>query len=507
MSAHPDLFKGPTGIPVHIRLENVTLRVGGRFLLEGTNWEIRPGENWIVAGPNGAGKTSLVGALDGTVPVVRGRVVRNWDPTVENPVGYVWFAQQRRFVIREDARREARYFSGHVDEQTTVEEVLAEAAPSVGPDAASHIREAMEMTGIEQLGNAGIARLSNGEMRKLLIARALLKRPRLLVLDEPFDGLDDLSRLDLKAKIECMIANGVQFVLVTHRFEDVPAGFSKYLEIRAGTATERTWKGPEATHEQGDEIRTKPQIKSFSNLPHAGGSNANDAIIEFRKVTVTYGGLVVLGQLDWIFGAGENWALTGPNGAGKSTLIRLITGEIEQAYSNEIYVFGKKRGTGESIWDIKRRIGVLGTELQLLYRKGISAFDVVVSGFYDSIGLYRRPDSEKRHNAEKIMERMKLTHLAGRIFDSLSFGEQRLVLMARAVVKSPRLLILDEPCQGLDARNRSRVIELADSIGASGDIQLLFVTHYRNEIPASVNRELRIRKPVGGITPSTFFCR
>jgi molybdate transport system ATP-binding protein len=224
-------------------------------------------------------------------------------------------------------------------------------------------------------------------------------------------------------------------------------------------------------------------------------------------VTVTYGGLVVLGQLDWIFRAGENWALTGPNGAGKSTLIRLITGEIEQAYSNEIYVFGKKRGTGESIWDIKRRIGVLGTELQLLYRKGISAFDVVVSGFYDSIGLYRRPDSEKRHNAEKIMERMKLTHLAGRIFDSLSFGEQRLVLMARAVVKSPRLLILDEPCQGLDARNRSRVIELADSIGASGDIQLLFVTHYRNEIPASVNRELRIRKPVGGITPSTFFCR
>lgn len=506
MPINPFLFCHATGAPVHIRLENVTLRVGDRFLLPGTNWEIKPGDNWVVAGPNGAGKTSLVGTLDGTVPVVRGRLFRNWDPAIENPVGYVWFEQQRRFAVREDFKREARYFSGHVDGETTAGEIMAEAAALFGRDPGD-IREVMEITGIDYLLNTPAARMSNGEMRKFLIARALLKRPRLLVLDEPFDGLDNVSRLDLKNKMERMIAAGMQFVLVTHRFEDVPSGFSKYLEIRAGTATERPWKKPAATKKTKHESRTATQKTLFSLLPHAEADAAGDALLEFRNVTVKYGDLVVLGRLDWTFRTGENWAITGPNGAGKTTMIRLITAEIEQAYSNKIYLFGKKRGSGETIWDIKRHIGMLGTELQLLYRKGISAFNVVVSGFYDSIGLYRIPDSEKVTRAEKLLEDMNLAYLANRIFDRLSFGEQRMVLMARAVVKSPRLLILDEPCQGLDPANRRRVLELADSIGASEGIHLLFVTHYENEIPPSINRELRIKKPTDGYTPFTFLYR
>ena len=499
------IFDTPPGAPVHIRLESVTLRVRDRFLLAGTDWEIRPGESWVVVGPNGAGKTSLVGALAGTVPVVRGRIRRSWDPARGNPVGYVSFEQQRRIAAREDLRREARFFSGRFHEETTARDLLVEAAGE-SPGGPACVDGAARVMGIEKFLQTGAGRLSNGEMRKLMIARALVARPRLLVLDEPFDGLDGAARKDLKRRIGRLLEFGVQIVLVTHRIEDIPSGFSKCLEIREDRVRVRRWTGPgQFTEQEAGNVVHILKTALPETLTH--GAGPPDAVVEFRDVTVRYGDLVVLGRLDWVFRRGENWALTGPNGAGKTTMLRLITADIEQAYANEIYLFGKRRGTGESIWDVKRPIGMLGAELHLLYRIGISVVDAVVSGFYDSIGLYRTAGAEERAAARNWLERLGLVHLAGRMFDRLSFGEQRLVLMARAMVKSPRLLILDEPCQGLDPVNRSLVLDLAAAIGESEDTHLLFVTHYEDEIPVSVNRELRIGKPVEGRTPATVLYR
>lgn len=488
------------GNSVLIRFQNVTLRVRDRFLLAGISWDIRPGENWVVVGPNGAGKTSLMGALAGTVPVVAGRVLRNWDSTKENPIGYVSFEQQKTMMAREAVRNESRFFSGHLDAVTTVADFIQAAA---GPDWLDHMENerllrALEISGLR---HRGVSHLSTGEMRKVMIARALMGSPRLLVLDEPFQGLDRNARKSLARMIGILVQQGIQVVLVTHRPEDVPPGFTHLLVVRDDQVQAHRWEGPgrfRATISQADDHRMIADAAPGRSRPAAEAG----ILVEFRGVSVCYGDQVVLGELDWIFRKGENWALTGPNGAGKTSLLHMISADHKQAYANEIYLFGQRRGSGESIWDIKRRIGMVGSEMQVRYRKNITVADVVISGFYDSIGLYRNPLPEEVRSAQCWLQRLAMTHLADRIFDRLSFGEQRLALIARAMVKSPLLLILDEPCQGLDPENRRRVLQLVEQIGGGGFTHLLFVTHHNDEIPQCVDWELRIGKPVDGKTPS-----
>ena len=162
--------------------------------------------------------------------------------------------------------------------------------------------------------------------------------------------------------------------------------------------------------------------------------------------------------------------ILGPNGSGKTTLLNLITADNPQAYANRIYLFGRRRGSGESIWDIKQRIGIVSSEFQIRYRKPITAFEVVLSGFFDSVGLYRHASAGQKQMAEQWMAVLGIAHKSDKIFNQLSYGEQRMVLLARAMVKMPLMLILDEPCQGLDRTNRHRILEAIDIIGRrSGD--------------------------------------
>jgi molybdate transport system ATP-binding protein len=213
-----------------------------------------------------------------------------------------------------------------------------------------------------------------------------------------------------------------------------------------------------------------------------------------KDVTVRYDHVTVLESLNWTVRQGENWAVVGPNGAGKSTLLNLITGDNLQAYANEIYLFGKRRGSGESLWEIKERIGVVSAELQVRYRKDLTAFDVVASGLFDSVGLYRRLAAGQSRRVRETMQRLGLSSLAARNYHQLSYGERRMVLIARALVKSPPLLILDEPCQGLDRANRALILAVIDRIGQKGRTSLIYVTHHEKEIPPSVHHILRLNR-------------
>ena len=202
---------------------------------------------------------------------------------------------------------------------------------------------------------------------------------------------------------------------------------------------------------------------------------------------------------------GEHWAIAGPNGAGKTTLLSLISGDNPQAYANEIYLFGKRRGTGESIWDIKQKIGLISSEFQIRYRKALKALDVVLSGFFDSVGLYRRCTAAQRRIAMQWIEFLQLADRSDKLFNQLSYGEQRLILLARAMVKLPLVLILDEPCQGLDRTNRQMVLSLIDAIATTQKTHILFVTHYPNEIPDCITHILRFEKSVrGDYVPKTY---
>ena len=209
-----------------------------------------------------------------------------------------------------------------------------------------------------------------------------------------------------------------------------------------------------------------------------------------KNVTIKYENTTVLDNVSWTMRSGENWIILGPNGCGKTTLLNLITGDNPQAYANEIYLFGQRRGSGESIWDIKRRTGMISSELQIRFRKPITAFEVVLSGFFDSVGLYRDYTSEQKETAEQWVEILGVADKSDRVFNQLSYGEQRMQLLARSMVKVPRILILDEPCQGLDRTNRQRILDAIEVVGHQSKTNIIYVTHYPHEIPACMTRML-----------------
>jgi molybdate transport system ATP-binding protein len=216
-------------------------------------------------------------------------------------------------------------------------------------------------------------------------------------------------------------------------------------------------------------------------------------LVELRRATVRYGETTVLDRVSWILRRGEHWALLGPNGSGKSTLLELIHGDNPQAYANEVWLFGRRRGAGESIWELREKLGFVSSRLQVAYRRSLPVLEVVASGFFDSIGLYRRPSPAQLAAAERWIGRLGLDELASRPFLRLSYGQRRLALVARAMVKEPELLILDEPCDGLDPANRRMVLELIERIGRQTAASLLYVSHREDELPRCLTHRLRLQ--------------
>jgi molybdate transport system ATP-binding protein len=468
------------------------------MILPGTSWEIKNGENWAILGPNGSGKSALAGAIRGDVPHVRGKLTRH-DPEAEGSrIGYVSFELQEELLAREERREEARSFSGR-GHDLTAGELLRE--NDGDPEALKRIADALDLHPL--LGH-GFRTLSNGEIRKLLIARALLPSPKLLILDDPFAGLDAGSRRSLAAAVTKLMGEGTQILLIAQRPEEVIPGISHVLLIRNGRV---------ARAGRREEVLTPARIRLFrgkgKSLPalrpppgDAGKAPRpfGDPLVEMRNVRVAYGESVVLDGLNWTVRRGENWAVVGPNGSGKSTLLSLVTGDNLQVYANEVSLFGKKRGEGESIWTIRQRIGVVSPELQLRYRKPGSVREVVLSGFFDSIGLYRRPATEQENLADGWLNILGMKDKADRPFSRLSYGEKRLALIVRAMVKSPELLILDEPCQGLDGANRERVLSLMEGIGEGTETGLIYVTHHEEEMIPCIHHILKLEKTPRAVT-------
>jgi molybdate transport system ATP-binding protein len=215
-----------------------------------------------------------------------------------------------------------------------------------------------------------------------------------------------------------------------------------------------------------------------------------DPIVELHNVTVSHGGRSILRDVTWTVRAGERWAAVGPNGSGKTTLLSLLCGDHPQAYSNDVRLFGRRRGTGESVWDVKRQVGLVSPEFHLYFTEPLTADRAAATGFFDAV--VGHPTTPAQDAAVRgLFEAFGIAHLAGRPFRQLSTGEQRLVLLVRALVKRPPLLILDEPFQGLDADTMQRVRDWLDAhLGA--DQTLLFVSHHEDEIPPSVTRRLRL---------------
>lgn len=482
-----------------ITLDDITVRIGGQWLLNGLSWQINHQENWIIWGPNGSGKTTLAKTLMDTVPVVQGGIVRHYmndalDNAQTSHMALISSEQHTHLYLREQLLEEMTYFSANSDLATKAGEVLLTLARVDEQRREMIIRQ----LGLNPILTKQISVLSTGEMRKLLIGRALMAGPRMLILDEPFNGLDKEFQNQFMAMLNQLDTDGVQMVLITHRPKEIPTSFTHLLHIEDGMVK---WKGPVQTFlkrkTQGrpnvPREKTPTPWKHVPESSQHNGTQTEPPLICMENVSVNYGSQDVLSGICWTVKAGENWALTGPNGAGKSTLLRLITGDNLQGYANKLMLFGRRKGTGESVWEIKQQIGYVSDEVQLRYQKKMSGFDVVCSGFFDSIGLYRRCSQAQKQIAHHWFKKTGAAPLSHPLFSKLSFGQQRMVLILRAMVKSPRLLILDEPCNGLDQINRQRLLGMLDVIGRSNTTNLLYVSHRPDEIPNCITHRLHIK--------------
>ena len=349
--------------------------------------------------------------------------------------------------------------------------------------------------GLTPLLDRAFRKLSTGESRKVMLIRALTSDAQLLILDEPFEGLDVASLEALKVHLK-NIATDTTIVTVLNRLDQCPDFVTHLayvadgrLEQQAARSDTEAWQQLQALlHLKTSDLEVPP-TDIDSKLPEL---DSQAPLVRIKNGAIKYGETIIFENLDWTINHGEHWQLTGPNGSGKTALLSLITGDHPQCYVNDIFVFGFQRGSGESIWQIKQFIGYVSTALQWEYTVGTSLRNVIISGFYDSIGLYSKPTDNQKNIANLWLVVLGMQDRADDTFTSQSYGDQRLLLIARAMVKHPPLLVLDEPCLGLDDMNRQRVLALIELICARSDSTVLYVNHHAEDKIRGIDNHLAL---------------
>lgn len=452
------------------------------------------GEHIAIVGPNGAGKSLLVDMLTGKYPLLEGELSYDFSPSaskaVYDNIKYIAF---RDTYGSADANYyyQQRWNAHDQDDAPVVRDLLG----TIKDDALK--QQLFDLFRIEPMLEKKIILLSSGELRKFQLTKTLLTSPRILIMDNPFIGLDAATR-DLLFHLldELTRLASLQIVLVLSMLDDIPSFITHVVPVSNRTV------GPKMTRaEYLKAFREQDTAQSFDelqqrilNYPYEHANYDSAEVVRLNKVSIRYGDRTILKDLDWTVMRGQKWALSGENGAGKSTLLSLVCADNPQSYACDISLFGRKRGSGESIWEIKKHIGYVSPEMHRAYLKNLPAIEIVASGLHDSIGLYKRPKEEQMSVCEWWMDIFGIAALKDRPFLQLSSGEQRLALLARAFVKDPELLILDEPLHGLDTYNRRRVKKVIEAFCQRRDKTLIMVTHYENELPATITHRLHLER-------------
>ena len=463
-----------------ITFDHATIRFSDVFSLTDISWQINPGEVWAITGTNGSGKSALAAALGGEGKLESGSISGLYEQ-----VGMVSFEAQAALIERECLRDDSD-ITDVISEGTPVQKLLDET--SRNPDLLEKLVDAFNF---EPMLSRGFRKLSTGETRKVLITRALTANPQMLILDEPFEGLDS-ETVPLVEAILKVESNRLPMVLVFNRFDEIPSFVTHMVFLEYGSLKHiLETKDKSALSDLSQLLHLKQaDIELPGRDPGESISQLEEAqpLVQIKSATIRYGENIVFENLDWTIERGQHWQLTGPNGSGKTCLLNLITGDHPQCYNNDIFVFGYTRGSGESIWDIKQHIGYVSTSLQWEYRISTSLINVVISGFFDSIGVYERASDIQKLIAIQWLQLLGLQDKENHRFNRLSHGDQRLLLIARAMVKHPQLLILDEPCLGLDEINRQLVLALIEKICAGSETTVLYVNHHAQDKIAGINK-------------------
>lgn len=447
---------------------------------------LQAGESWAFVGANGSGKSSLARVLAGELKAAKGQLTNSFVRPVR-----LSLEQLQKLVAEEWERNNTDLLSpGEDDTGRTTAEIIQENTKDP-----QRCQQLAALFGITRLLDRRFKYLSTGETRKTLLCQTLMSQPDLLVLDEPFDGLDIDSRANLAQVLAGLHQQNCTLVLVLNRFDDIPDFIDKVGVLAECTLTHVGPRREILAEALVAQLAHSEQLAGMS-LPEAddAGSKpalvAGDPLIVLRDGVVSYNDKPILNHLSWEVKPGEHWQIVGPNGAGKSTLLSLVTGDHPQGYSNDLTLFGRRRGSGETIWDIKQHIGYVSSSLHLDYRVSSSVRNVILSGYFDSIGIYQAVSDRQQSLAKQWLHLLGMEKLGDAPFHGLSWGQQRLVLIARALVKHPALLILDEPLQGLDPINRQLVRRFVDVLIGEGETQLLFVSHHAEDAPHCITDRL-----------------
>jgi len=481
-----------------VELAAVDVRLAGHPVLSGVSMALREGESWALLGPNGSGKSTLLRVLRGEVwPHQEGpgrRVFRLAGAAEESPIG----ARERIGLVSPELQQEYVRRDWALSVEAVVRSGFTDSVwppEPASPAQADRIAEVLAGLGIAHLAERSILALSSGEARKVLLARALAGRPRLLFLDEPCHGLDAPSRASFLGLVSHVARAGTPIVLATHRYDELVPEIGKVAVLHAGRVLAQGER-EEILHRHRPAPSVRPERRAAPR-PEVEGrtqpatSTASRTLVSIAHADVRVDGHPVLHDLSWTIRAGESWAVVGPNGAGKSTLLRLLVGD-EQAMPGG-RVARLELGERASVWDVKARVGMVSPELQARHRMDVRADDVVASGFTASIGLDAEPTPEERAVAARGMARLGVAHLAGRHVHAVSYGELRKLLLARALVRDPELLVLDEPCDGLDPESRAALLAAIQGLCEAGT-QVVLVTHHEEDLVPAIGHVLELSR-------------
>ena len=427
-----------------------------------------------IAGRNGSGKTLYVDQLRKQL--------------ASDKVRYIAFTDSYGVNVDGQYYLQLRWNQHDIDHETpTVGELLQRAYLLAGEDTPERRLMQQQLYALfhmDEFMDKYIITLSSGELRKFQLTKTLFSNPKLLIMDNPFIGLDAETRDQLRNLLKQLAEErNMDIMLVMSKTDDIPNYVS---EIK--------WFGkqtPVPCH-----VLCDTQRAAILSLPYTDNDYDCQHVIDMKNVSIRYGERTILKDLNWTVRNGERWALSGQNGSGKSTLLSLVCADNPQSYACDITLFDRPRGSGESIWDIKKHIGYVSPEMHRSYKRNLPAIRIVASGLMDSIGLYAVPNPQDYDKCRWWLDIFGIGHLADKPFLQLSSGEQRLVLLARAFVKDPQLLILDEPLHGLDLWNRRLTKDIIETFCQRKGKTLIMVTHYQDELPNVITNNLLLKKQI-----------
>ncbi|CAN5628069.1 ATP-binding cassette domain-containing protein [soil metagenome] len=490
-----------------LTLENLYVKNINQTLFSNLNLQINEGEYWALIGDSKSGKNELVKTLAGKYLITGGEYVPHFYQKYlqQNPVKDPLFGFEKLISLvpqkhsfknlsnTSDFYYQQRYNASDADDAPTVKDYLSNINPNLENNAFWNLDKVLNTLYLLELANKHLIKLSNGETRRLLIAGALIKNPSLLLLDHPFTGLDKDMRIELNVILKNIAATGITIVLTTSPTE-IPSIITHIAILREKLIYKII--SPKEFDPSQISLKEIPNINitELKKLIPETPAPQFETIVKMEKVTIKYGENTVLSNVDWEILPGDRWALSGPNGAGKTILLSLINGDNPQAYANKIFLFDRRRGSGESIWEIKKKIGFVSPEFYQYFPADFTCLQVVESGFYDSSGLYRKSNPENAAIALHWMNLFEIEQEAHQLLNNLSGSTQRLSILARALVKNPPLLILDEPTQGLDHYQQVYFKEIIENICQLSNTTLIYVTHYQEELPGCINNFLELDK-------------